>query len=131
MYRITAVDLVFKPMSPNGLAVGAVTAFSGFIGAFDPDDNTTSTGVGFVASMETSSLHSQFETWEETIHPRPSVTLYSNGAFSGYSIPGEAPWIDSDNLSVPHYGYKVGIFQAPVATVALFVRYHLEGQIVV
>jgi hypothetical protein len=126
-YRILSVDVVYIPNSPNGLSPAATsTRGSGIWVAFDPDDDLTS-GVVTTAASSTAVLHSLNEKWSMTLYPRPSQALYAGGAFSGYAIAEREPWIDSDNLSVPHYGLKWG---APVAAAAIggamYIRYNLE-----
>lgn len=129
-YRISGVDIVYKPNSYRGDAPeSALASGSNVWAAFDPDDNTTValTGPGSIPSMQTCSIHSMYENWEICISPVPSVALYSAGAFAGYEIPGNAKWIDTDNLTVPHYGFKIVMPQAYiVASGTLYFRYHLE-----
>lgn len=40
----------------------------------------------------------------------PSITraIYAGGAFSGYEVTSERPWIDLSNTGVEHYGVKFG-----------------------
>lgn len=125
-YRILSVDIVYVPNSQAGLAPAASSNGAGMWFCFDPDDNTTSSVVSTAASS-TATVHSMLEKWEMTLRPRPSIALYGSGTFSGYAIAEKEPWIDSDNLSVPHYGLKWG---APGGAAAysgcLYVRYNLE-----
>jgi hypothetical protein len=124
-YRIKSVTLVAKPASEVG-TVSIASGSDALVGAFDPDDNNAF-GVVTTLAKEDARVHSMWESWEERIFPIPSIAVFSGGAFSGYSLPGEAPWIDSDNLTVPHYGWKYGVFQARTASsVSIFVRYELE-----
>jgi hypothetical protein len=130
-YRISAVDVVYKPNSftADSSPSTGTTGYAGWF-AFDPDDNATTSvgGVGGVASKNTAVLHSMCEQWSMTIHPRPSVTLYQSGAFSGYSTPEQAVWVDSDNLSVEHFGLKYAF--PPTFTAAagcLYFRYHVDA----
>jgi hypothetical protein len=126
-YRILSVDVVYVPNNP----VGSVPSTGNTNGAalwaaFDPDDNLA-VGVVTTAASSTAVLHSMTEKWEMTLYPRPSIALYSGGAFSGYAIAEKEPWIDSDNLNVPHYGLK---YAAPALAAAysgaFYVRYNLE-----
>jgi len=126
-YRILSVDVVYLPNNTTGpFPTASNTRGAGMWACFDPDDNLTS-GVVTTAASSTAVLHSLMEKWSMTLYPRPSVALYGGGAFSGYAISEDEPWIDSDNLSVPHYGLKYG---APIAaapySVAFYIRYNIE-----
>jgi len=128
-YRITAVDIVYKPNNLVGQPLSTTTITNGFAGwyAYDPDDNSVLTTLPQLQSKNTAVVHSMFEPWEMTIHPRPSRALYSGGAFSGYEISEGPVWVDSDNLSVPHYGFKVGLPASPQnAGGVLCFRYHID-----
>jgi hypothetical protein len=105
-YRIKRIDAVYFPNS----WVGSLTAPSQgatVMAAFDPDDSTPIITVAQLAGKQRTVIHSAFEKWELSFHPRPSTALFGNSLFAGYSIAAEAPWVDSDNLSVPHFGFKV------------------------
>jgi len=68
-YRITAVDVIYKPNSFAGLAAaGSTTTGTVLFVCFDPDDNTNYSET-MVASKDTCSVHSMFEAWEMTIIP--------------------------------------------------------------
>jgi hypothetical protein len=126
-YRILRVDVVAKPASQVGIS-GATTNALAYWSAYDPDDNTTATITG-IASKHTARVHGFWESWEESLVPVPSAAMYAAGAFSGYSLPESESWIDSDNLSVLHYGFKLAVPQvvaAAVTTVQLLFRYHVE-----
>lgn len=128
-YRITCVDLVYKPNSFTGPL--PATASSGYAGwfAFDPDDNTVLTvgGVGGIAAKNTAVVHSLFEPWEMSFEPRPTPALYTAGTFSGYELLEKPIWVDSDNLTVPHYGFKGVLPLTPtVASGEFFFRYHVD-----
>jgi len=129
-YRITAVDIVYKPNNLVGQPLSTTTITNGFVGwyAFDPDDNSVLTTLPQLQSKNTAVVHSMFEPWEMTIHPRPSRAIYSGGAFSGYEIPTGPVWIDSDNLNVPHYGFKCALPAAPANSGgAMCFRYHIDA----
>jgi hypothetical protein len=126
-YRILRVDVVAKPASQVGIS-GATTAALAYWSAYDPDDNTTATIVG-IAAKQTARVHGLWESWEESLVPVPSAAMYAAGAFSGYSLPESETWIDSDNLNVLHYGFKLAapqVVAAAVTTIQLLFRYHVE-----
>lgn len=104
-YRIVRVDAVYIPNSFIGSLVAPASG-AVFWTAFDPDDNTSLVSVAQLAGKQRSTVHSLFEKFELSFQPRPSQALFSNALFSGYSIASAAPWVDSSNLSVPHFGMK-------------------------
>jgi hypothetical protein len=125
-YRIAAVDVIYKPNSWVGATTGASTLSSILFVAFDPDDNTA-TGTANVLSKDTCKVMSMYEPWTLTINPRPTPAVYAGGIFVGYSLPDKDTWIDSDNLSIPHFGLKIS---SPISQVAssgfLMFRYHVD-----
>lgn len=40
------------------------------------------------------------------VAPKPAGTLFNSLVSSGYSVPVKAPWINTSNPAVPHYGIK-------------------------
>jgi hypothetical protein len=125
MYRIDKIDIVAKPYNLAGYA-GATTNNFCLLSAFDPDDNTTATITG-IASKQTCKVHDFNESWVETIRPKVSRAVYGAGVFDGYEIPEGEVWLDSDYLSVPHFGFKLAAAQAGAATsIQLIFRYHLS-----
>jgi len=106
-YQINTVDIFYTPASLTGYLPAAATTSSvpyGYFG-YDPDDNNTVTQPVIVGNA-TTVLRSLLEPWSMRISPRPSVTLFNNGVFSGYEIPKQPVLVDADNLSVPHFGLK-------------------------
>jgi hypothetical protein len=125
-YRIVAVDVIYKPNSYIGSVPGTATVGNIVFVAFDPDDNNA-TGTAGALSKDTCKVMSMFEAWTITIHPRPTPAVYAGGVFVGYSLPEKDTWIDSDNLTIPHYGLKMA---SPLAVTAasgyLMFRYHVD-----
>lgn len=125
-YKIVAVDVVYKPNSFIGSVPGTATTGSCVAVAFDPDDNT-SISLTDLLSKDTCKLFSMYEAWTLTINPRPTPAVYAGGVWAGYSLPDTDLWIDSDQLSIPHYGLKMA---SPLSYVAasgtIWIRYHCD-----
>jgi len=125
-YRILYVDCIYKPNSTAGTAGLNSTWGSACWVAYDPDDNDL-VGVSTTASNATAQLHSLLEPWQLRIYPRPSIAAFQAGAFTAYTIPTDAPWVDSDNPTCLHYGLKVGIPRtATTISGAIYFRYMVE-----
>jgi hypothetical protein len=124
-YRIDQIDIVAKPANNAGYS-GAPSNALAYWTAYDPDDSATATITG-VASKQTARVHGFSESWEESIVPLPSPAVYGTSAFAGYELPTKPIWIDSANLSVPHFGFKLAAPQFNAATgVQLLFRYHIS-----
>jgi hypothetical protein len=123
-YKIQTVDIIYKPNNPIGDTTSNALGVAGWF-AFDPDDNTT-VSVATIAAKKHAVLQSLLEPWEITISPRPTPAVYSGGVFSGYEI-GRSVWLDSDNLGVPHFGFKYAIpMTSAVLLGSLYFRYHVD-----
>jgi len=126
-YRISSVDVIYKPNSFTGLVPLTATSVAMLAVAFDPDDSSTLPFAGVVAK-DNCVIRSPYEPWSITINPRPTPALYGNALLAGYQLPDKAVWCDSDNLNIPHYGLKIAT--PPTQPVAwsggLVFRYHVD-----
>lgn len=74
----------------------------------DHDDNTPPPASDFRERMgiKTAYFTSSRVMIRMGVAPKPAGTLFNSLVSSGYSIPVKAPWINTSNPAVPHYGIK-------------------------
>lgn len=74
----------------------------------DHDDNTPPPAADFRERMgiKTAYFSSSRVMIKMGVSPKPATTLYNTLVSSGYGVPGKAPWINTSNPAVPHYGIK-------------------------
>jgi hypothetical protein len=75
---------------------------------------------------------SQFKTvFKRSFKPRIALAAYQPSAFSSYSTAPPDSWVDTDNPTVQHYGWKTFITNYnstsfPAVKLQLYFRFHFE-----
>lgn len=105
-YRICKVVVKIINLS-NSATVNGQGLLPTIMTSMDYDDSAVPSASTLQSFMQRGDVKETRLSGTKTIvlRPRPAMSLYQ-GAFTGYAIPGKAPYINSANPDVPHYGFK-------------------------
>jgi hypothetical protein len=82
----------------------------------DYDDAATPTSVTQLQQYDTLMVAPNAQSFERHIAPRPALAAYSGSVFTAFASSSNLIWIDSNNVTVPYYGFKWAT--DPVTTVS-------------
>jgi hypothetical protein len=105
-YRIRHVRLQCSTLAaPFGQATTA-TSFPTVYTVIDYDDAATPTSVAQLQQYDTLMVAPNAQSFERHIAPRPALAAYSGSVFTAFASSSNLIWIDSNNVTVPYYGFK-------------------------
>lgn len=62
--------------------------------------------------------------YNHSFTPKPLIQLYETSTSTGYGIPDKPVWIDCNDATTPHYGWKIGMDLTNQSTLALLGAYN-------
>jgi len=110
LYRIDAVDVVYKPIISEVNASHASVEDSAYtvpdlVYAFTPYSEIP-TSYASAAQRGDATIVSSLERWNVLIHPVPLIRGYDSALADGFLNLGPQ-WINTAQPDVPHYGFNV------------------------
>ena len=113
-YRIDKVCIEMFFTNNNSSMNSPSVALPLWYSAKDMDDSTpiTQTAMQQYQKCKMTQLGSSipgYGKFKQTIVPLPLIQLYETSVSTGYGNPPKPIWIDANDATVPHYGYKMCI----------------------
>jgi hypothetical protein len=105
-YRIRHVRIQCSPLAaPFGQSTTA-TSYPTVYTVIDYDDASVPTSVTQLQQFDTLMVTPNAQSLERHIAPRPALAAYSGSVFTAFASSPNTMWIDSNNVTVPYYGFK-------------------------
>lgn len=105
-YRIMQVRVLLSPLAANFGQSTTATTYPTLYTVIDVDDASTPTSVSQLQQYDTLEVTPNAQVVERTIRPHAALAAYSGSLFTAFSMAPNGWWIDSSNVTVPHYGFK-------------------------
>jgi len=104
-YRFMNIKVTVIPHQNSGEGLAAPTGTIGYLYYVqDQDGGGPATDAAFKERPDLVIKRTDRPLVFNCRNPRISSAAYAGGAFTGYTIPDKAMWIDCDSNTVPHYG---------------------------
>jgi len=98
--------VLLSPLAANFGQSTTATTYPTLYTVIDYDDASTPTSVSQLQQFDTLEVTPNAQVVERTIRPRAALAAYSGSVFTAFSTAPHGVWIDSNNVTVPHYGFK-------------------------
>lgn len=123
-YRIDKVLLRFTSRS-NAVSVFNASAPNSSVPMVyitqDRDDASAPASINALREYDKTVIMNGASSCDVFIEPRPTISAFASGAFSGYVTPDIEPWLDMANTDIPHYGVKFGVCPLTATTTSSWV----------
>lgn len=107
-YRIRCVVVTITPAVTANLTTPSTNYLPRLFTVIDYDDDSLPPTLTAMQQYDTLMISPPCTSVTRIIAPRVATQLYGGVSTTGYE-PKENAWIDMSNVSVPHYGLKIGI----------------------
>lgn len=133
-YRIRTVELCFRPMfRANSVSLQTAIAIPLISVVYEP---TSSTALSYPDLQRYAGLVQQDDSRSFVVKcsPRIATPVFDGLITSAYSVGPRETWLQTEQLSIPHYGLFVGVsgsgnVAGPFQEWSVTVRYTLEFRI--
>lgn len=133
-YRIRMVEVCFRPMfRANSVALQTAVAIPLIYVVYEP---TSSTSLSFAELIRFAGLVQQDDSKSFVVKcsPRIAIPVFDGIITSAYSVGSRDTWLQTEQLSIPHYGLFVGVsgsgnVAGPFQEWNVSIRYTLEFRI--
>lgn len=126
-YRIEEIQFRLKSRNNAVFIAGTASPNNGLTSPLivvDQDDNTLPTTLLEMQQYDNCNQISAQDNLDLIFTPSITPSVFSGGAFSGYSIDASGKtWLDLANASIPYYGIKIGV---PALTTSTTYKYDWE-----
>lgn len=129
-YRITYIELTFRPnFNIAQMDQATTTYYGGIFTVIDDDDATAPASVAELRQFQSCEWHDSYKGFKMGFVPHIALAAYS-GTFASYGNRAKQ-WIDCNSPAVQHYGLKIAIphgdaGQNSVQTWTVIAKYYLE-----
>ena len=126
-YIIKKVNLRVYPMQQLTNAPGiANTNVNVIYSAVDNDDSIPPllSTIQQYRNVKVDQPGDGLKQYNHTFVPKPLIQMYATSVSTSYGVPKGSTWIDCNDASTPHYGWKMCADKTNIATLALLGSYN-------